>query len=293
MGLTVRTGSWGDFDAVLAVSRRADRALRGESELQPEHLRTDWERPSFRLDRHLFLALEDGVPVGHASLQPGSTMVVRVDPDHAAGGTQTALIARVEDAGRAEGLAFLVAIVPAADVNACRAYEQAGFSTRREVLRMEIVHEAEPPAPSWPDGVSVRTYDATDGRAVHALLDEAYLGWDEEYVPVSHEDWLAFMTGDESFDPACWFLAEAAGGLAGVALNWKDGWVKDLAVRDDWRRRGLGEALLRHTFRELWRRGVHRVGLKVDSDNGTGAPRLYERLGMTVDRRYPIYSKTL
>jgi len=44
---------------------------------------------------------------------------------------------------------------------------------------------------------------------------------------------------------------------------------------------------------ELRRRGVRRVGLKVDSDDGMRAPRLHERVGMTVDRRYPISSKTL
>jgi ribosomal protein S18 acetylase RimI-like enzyme len=44
--------------------------------------------------------------------------------------------------------------------------------------------------------------------------------------------------------------------------------------------RGLGEALLRQSFREFWRRGEHRVALRVDAEHPTGAPRLYERLGM-------------
>ena len=84
-----------------------------------------------------------------------------------------------------------------------------------------------------------------------------------------------------------------SGRFAGVCLNWSTGWVKDLAVRPEWRRRGLGEALLRHSFRELFRRGVRRIGLKVDSNNGTGAPRLYERLGFVTDRRYTMFAKRL
>ena len=109
-----------------------------------------------------------------------------------------------------------------------------------------------------------------------------------------HDEWLSFMTDHSDFDPGCWFLAEAGGGqLVGACLNWRLGWVKDLAVHPDRRRHGLGEALLRHTFHELWRRGVPRIGLKVDSNNGTGAPRLYERLGFVTDRRYPMLTKRL
>jgi ribosomal protein S18 acetylase RimI-like enzyme len=35
------------------------------------------------------------------------------------------------------------------------------------------------------------------------------------------------------------------------------------------------------------------VGLKVDADNPTGAPRLYERVGFVTDRRYGIWAKRL
>jgi ribosomal protein S18 acetylase RimI-like enzyme len=142
--------------------------------------------------------------------------------------------------------------------------------------------------------VSARRYTADDAEDVHRLLDEAYLGWDDEYVVVPHTEWLAFMTTGSDYDPGCWFLAETQSGrLAGVCLNWSTGWVKDLAVRPEWRRRGLGEALLRHSFHELFRRGVRRIGLKVDSNNGTGAPRLYERLGFVTDRRYTMFAKRL
>jgi len=29
-------------------------------------------------------------------------------------------------------------------------------------------------------------------------------GWDEAYVPFAHKDWLAFMTGHDTFDPEYW-----------------------------------------------------------------------------------------
>ena len=122
-------------------------------------------------------------------------------------------------------------------------------------------------------------------------LEEAFAG-NQETIP-AFEDWRARMTGDPSFEPAVWFLAEAGDGLAGVSLCWPEGFVKDLAVHPAWRRRGLGEALLRQALGELFHRGVRVVALKVDSGNPTGAIRLYERVGMRVDRRYRIYERRL
>jgi ribosomal protein S18 acetylase RimI-like enzyme len=60
------------------------------------------------------------------------------------------------------------------------------------------------------------------------------------------------------------------------------GWIGALGVRDRWRKRGIGLALLQHAFAEFHRRGLTKVGLGVDASNPTGATRLYERAGMRV-----------
>ena len=69
------------------------------------------------------------------------------------------------------------------------------------------------------------------------------------------------------------------------------GYVTDLSVRRPWRRRGLALALLRHAFGEFRGRGCHAVTLDVDAENTTGAVRLYERAGMTPDRRRDILDR--
>jgi ribosomal protein S18 acetylase RimI-like enzyme len=92
------------------------------------------------------------------------------------------------------------------------------------------------------------------------------------------------MVGDDDFDASVWWLAESDGELVGCALHWGSGWVKDIAVRESHRRRGLGEALLRQGFAEFARRGVTHVGLKVDAANPTSAIRLYERVGFVVEQ---------
>lgn len=66
-----------------------------------------------------------------------------------------------------------------------------------------------------------------------------------------------------------------------------------LGVRPAWRGRGLGRALLVHAFGDFHRRGERRVGLGVDSENATGATRLYESVGMHVDQETVVWEKVL
>ena len=82
-----------------------------------------------------------------------------------------------------------------------------------------------------------------------------------------------------------------------VAWHWSGdpafGWVGVLGVRKAWRKRGLGRALLLHSFGDFRDRGAARVGLGVDAENTTGAVRLYESAGMHVVRRMDTYERPL
>jgi ribosomal protein S18 acetylase RimI-like enzyme len=62
-------------------------------------------------------------------------------------------------------------------------------------------------------------------------------------------------------------------------------------VLPEYRQRGLGQALLRHTFAEFASRGFDAVGLGVDAENPTGAVRVYERAGMHVERTNLLFEK--
>jgi mycothiol synthase len=88
--------------------------------------------------------------------------------------------------------------------------------------------------------------------------------------------------------------------VAGASLNYPEragdpgqGWVGTLGVRRAWRRRGVGEALLRRSFALLHARGLRKVRLGVDAENLTGATRLYERVGMNVLRRSNTWEREL
>ena len=71
------------------------------------------------------------------------------------------------------------------------------------------------------------------------------------------------------------------------------GWVNELGVRRDWRKRGVGYALLKQAFAAFYADGRKRAGLGVDSQNLTGALRLYERAGMHVARQFDQYEKEM
>lgn len=144
----------------------------------------------------------------------------------------------------------------------------------------------EPPAPRWPPGFELRTWSSADAPAVHALLVEAYRHGGGSVAPF--DEWLPTFTGDAEFDPtACLLLFAPDGRLAGAALCWSSSYVKDLAVAEAFRRRGLGESLLRAVLALFRARGADAVELKVQSDNPSGAVALYGRLGFETVERLP------
>ena len=138
----------------------------------------------------------------------------------------------------------------------------------------------------------MRTFDrAADARAVHRLVEDAFADIGNQ-PPRSYEFWEQVHVERSDFDPHLWFLAVAAGELVGVNLAQSGqlgGYVAQLAVRADQRGRGLGLALLRHGFGALYRHGVREVYLDVDSENRTGATRLYERAGMRMQHRHDYW----
>jgi len=172
-----------------------------------------------------------------------------------------------------------------------------GFQPIRHFFRMEIDLEQEPPAPDWPEGILVRTFRPDDAQLVYEANSDAFADhWD--FVPLAFEMWEETLLRSTEFDPTLWFIAEDDGEIAGISLCRSErrpetGHVNILGVRPRWRRRGLGRALLLHSFRELRARGRPKADLGVDAENTTGAVRLYERAGMHVANRTDSYEKAL
>jgi mycothiol synthase len=151
-------------------------------------------------------------------------------------------------------------------------------------------------------GVSIRSFDLeADVERVYEALREAFDDhWGGPFP--SLERWRHRSIDGEgaNFDPTLWFVAEEGDQVVGAICctattpRAEDtGDVGYLAVRRRWRRRGIALALLLTAFAELRRRGIARCELSVDSENPTGATKLYERAGMQVAYGWDVWEKTL
>jgi len=183
-----------------------------------------------------------------------------------------------------------------------RLFESLDYEYARTFWMMRIELEDRPPPPEAPTGIRIRAFEpGRDERALHAAFSEAFADhWGQPFP--SFEQWSHFeLEGEGSgFDPSLWFLAFDGDEVVGAACcrpstarGSASAQVNDLAVRRPWRRRGVGLALLHTAFGELHRRRIPRVELGVDSENATGATRLYERAGMHVAYAWEFWEKAL
>lgn len=282
---------------VLDLQVRGDIAEYGESDSDMTDLLHEWEEMDLAQDAWLACDAAGNL-AGYAAVVPwgpGLRYMVHVDPpvgDPELGG---ALLARCMARGRAlapgkTALAY-IAHVNARDRETLL---QAGFQTTRYHFQMRIRLDGALEAPAWPAGITVRTAAVgQDEPAVYALIEAAFTR--PGRAPQSFEDWQAAMLRADIFDPTLWFLAFAGEELAGACLcyHYPDGgWVRQLGVADNWRRQGLGGALLLHAFHEFKRRGAGNVGLGVAGDN-PNACALYEKIGMRRARQYDEYTRPI
>ncbi len=185
-----------------------------------------------------------------------------------------------------------------------RLFESRGYAPRYYSLIMNIGLEAAPAEPIWPEGIVLRTFrEAPDVGAVMAADREAFRdhrGFVEKDADAMREQWEHFVANDPNFDPVLWFLAMDGDRIVGIALCAPQlgdedsiGVMETLGVVREWRRQGLGMALLLHAFHALRERGKTVVTLSVDANSLTGATRLYERAGMHVYRQMTMYELEL
>ena len=178
------------------------------------------------------------------------------------------------------------------DAAAAALLTSRGYRDVRHFFEMAIRLEGPPEMPM----LSVEPFREEDARAFHHALDESFQDhWEHHGQPF--EQWWQRHNANPNLDLGLWFLIRDGDEIAAVARNEANrnggGYVGALGVRRPWRGRGYAKALLLHTFREFWHRGMPRVTLGVDAESPTGATHLYERVGMHVETENVVYEKAL
>ena len=302
-GLTVPSRE--DAEEVVALIVACQLADTGEADVSLDELIDDWQSLDLA-EEAVVVAAPDGRIAGYADLINRSFVTVSVygyvHPDHRERGIGASLIAWGERWTRDrmpqapdDARVVVQHYVNAANTGARKLLETAGYAPVRGVYVMETELEQAPPPPHWPEDISVRTFvQGRDERPTYEAVEDAFKDvWGR---PRNTFESFLRLTEKESFDPSLWFLARDGEEICGVALCKvldEQGWVDVVGVRRPWRKRGLGLALLRHAFAEYHRRDVRKVGLSVDAESITGAPRLYGRAGMSVKDSYVVYLKEL
>lgn len=140
-----------------------------------------------------------------------------------------------------------------------------------------------------PDGVELRPLARDDLADALSLARELY-GLPEA-DPEHHRPAFEALVNDPDATP---FLAVAEHEAAGLVvarfrrrLNYAtfEAWLSDLVVRERFRGRGIGRALVSAVIAEWQLRGSHRIQLEVASER-TVARSLYERMGFVEQGRY-------
>lgn len=298
-----------DAPEVAAVVVAHDIADFGEPDFSVHDLLDDWERPRFELERDAWVLVgPTGRLVAYAFVwqaEPGTQLEADafVAPEYGGRGLGGRLIDLVEtravEIASASTAPEVTLGMYASRANTAKRelLERRGYAPVHTRLRLKVDlarRETEAAAAVSPDAV-VREFDPeADEDAVREVMDEAFLGR-ARYSRRRVDEWLDLRVRHPAFDPKLWRVAIAGDQqLVGAILVYDvggTGYVSSVGVRDQWRRRGVGQALLAEAFAALRDRGQMRVVVEVDAEEASGARRLYERVGMRVSEEHDWFEK--
>ncbi len=167
-----------------------------------------------------------------------------------------------------------------------------------------------------PDLENIPDFSLPEGLEVRPVLPEQYRAiWDADteafrdhwgFSEPSEQDYQAWLGDPTAFQPQLWQVAWdiATDQVAGQVKTFIDheqnklyhrqrGWTEGISVRRPFRRRGLARALIARSLRAQKQAGMTESALGVDSENLSGATKVYEDCGFRVVKTETIYRKPL
>jgi len=167
-----------------------------------------------------------------------------------------------------------------------------------------------------PDLENIPNYPLPEGFEVRQVLPEHYRAiWEADseafrdhwgFIEPSEQDYQGWLADTTTFHPELWQVAwdTATNQVAGQVrtyvdheqnklYNRKRGWTEFISVRRPFRRRGLARALIARSLQAQKQAGMTESALSVDSENLSGATKVYEDCGFKVMKTMTVYRKPL
>ena len=200
---------------------------------------------------------------------------------------------------------FFQAFTTQSEIGLAAMLRQEGYHAVRynwQMVRPTLENLPDFPLPA---GLEVRAVLPEHYRAIWDAANEAFRDhWGfAQPSEADYQDWLKDRT---IFQPHLWQVAwdVASNQIAGQVRPFIDhaqnekynrtrGFTEDISVRRPWRRRGLARALIARSLAVQKAQGMTASTLSVDSENLSGATRLYEECGFQVVKQNTIYRKPL
>jgi mycothiol synthase len=180
--------------------------------------------------------------------------------------------------------------------------ESQGYQPARYFVEMtRDINEPLPDAP-MPPGLEVRPADESMLRQVYEAHMDAFRdhwGFTEEtFEEFSH--WKE----DPDFNPSLWKIGWDGNQIAGMVLNFIDeaenaeynrkrGYTEGISTRRPWRKIGLARSLLVQSIAMFREMGMAETALGVDTENPSGALKLYQSVGYKEIKRSMTYRKAM
>jgi mycothiol synthase len=180
--------------------------------------------------------------------------------------------------------------------------ETRGYQpVRYEIHMVRDLSEPFPDAP-MPPGVEVRPVKPEQIWHIFEASNEAFRDhWGSR--DESEEEYKMQLESPE-FHPELWKVAWDGDQMASVIHNFVDekenqeyqrkrGYTEGICTRRPWRKKGLARALLVQSMQMFKEMGMTETALSADSQNLSGAVRLYESVGYRKVKMQIIYRKAL
>lgn len=309
MNLVLRPLTVDDIPGVAEMIRKSESFDRVPRVVQDEEMAEELDDVRIRLKTDTRLAEVDGEIVGNAYTfyLPSDEREERcyifggVDPDHRQRGIGRALMQWAIDRGtdqlRSSGTDVPKYLrVHSYDFQAAnhQLFTRLGFDTVRYFEELLRALDDLPPIAAI-DGVRIISWPEDRDEEIRAEKNTSFADhWGS--TPTSAADWHALTRGFGARPDLSFIAVDDHDCVIGHCLNHRyradddllgrsDGWIESLGTLPARRGTGIASALIAHSLHAFARAGLTHASIEVDSENPSGAARLYRQLGFALRQR--------